>query len=138
MYKFYGDYNTQFKEAVDRLFDKELYGTDGGLLSQEWRILKASELTEAFVEQVGERPPVVHLDRLSAFILKETEKARKGVKMAESLEYSHLSDRQMRSRHDTESDWAYAEYVDVEGTNRSETTRSNRIQNEMRRGQIKS
>lgn len=136
-YNFHGDYNTQFADEVDRLFDVYLYDSNGALNPQEWRLVKVAEITEVFIDQTGERPPEAQLDRLASFILKEDLKRKKGVKVPEALEYPHLSDRQIRTRHETEADWSYAEYVDIDGNNRSEETRTSRIHNELRRGQVK-
>lgn len=137
MYNFYGDYNTQFTEEVDRIYDDLLYDTDGGLVPHENRVSTVMVLTEEFVEQTGERPPNGQLERLSTYILKEDLKRRKGVKVPEELEYPHLSARQLRDRHDKEADWSYSEYVDSSGIDQFTQTRHSRIHNEISRGNVK-
>lgn len=137
MIKFVGDYNTQFSEEVNRLFDEELYNDEGDLLPHYYRIELANELTESFVTQTGERPPSAHLDRLSTYILKDKKKRMAGDKLPEPLEYPHLSDDQMKLRHLKEADWGYAEYRDVDGVNRSLPTKHNRIKTELASGKVK-
>lgn len=136
MIKFEGDFNTQFEEEVDRMFDEDLRLFSGDFRSHSDRIRRCDRLISQFVSDTGGVPPSVQLDRLASFILKEDTKGAKW-KLALDVEYPVLSDRQLRSRRDREASWDQAEYVDLTGVNRTFPTRLNRITLEIHRGDIK-
>ncbi|UJF36573.1 hypothetical protein [Paenibacillus hexagrammi] len=67
---------TAYKEAfIDAV--NELYAVGGTV---EERILAVQELTDEYVDQTGERPETVQLDRLSTWILKGYDEEKKAAK----------------------------------------------------------
>lgn len=134
---FSGDYTQKFSDVIDYLFDKKLVDSSGEYVSHDVRTDLSESVIEAYVHQTGERPKSEQLDRLGFYILKEDKKKRKGMVVPEMPEYPFLSERQMRSRYERERDWSYTHTIDTNGVNTLLPTRSNRISNEMARGDVK-
>ena len=91
MYNFAGDYKKVMNEYIT-LLERSLLSNP-----REVRIHLVQELTDAYVEQVGKRPDVKHLERLSNVILHEELSDPHPDKMTRE-EYPIMSERQYAKR----------------------------------------
>lgn len=85
------NYKAELIEAIEEL------KKGAASLTREQRIERAQEITDAYVEQTGERPDPSALSRLADVILLEELSSKKSNKMSEP-EYPIMSDRQKESR----------------------------------------
>lgn len=86
------------------------------------RIRKVQEMTDAYIEQRGERPDVTQLDRLSSLILRNELTDMNEYKMSHN-EYPIMSERQQERRHKTEISEVWAESVAQDGRDYRPKTR---------------
>lgn len=136
MISFGGDYKSQLNEMIDELFTRI---EDVGIRNMpvERRIKDVERITNAYVEQTGERPTPGQLDRLSTYILLEDKLRRKGVKVVDEGEYPILSDSQYEKRTKRESSLVSASSFDSGRVDRKLPTRMNRIKTELSNRKIK-
>ncbi|WP_127506886.1 hypothetical protein [Paenibacillus humicus] len=96
-----------------------------GIEDRPERIAAINGLTEAYVEDIGERPDAAQLERLADYILREELADPNPYKMTHE-EYPFMSEWQFELRRDRETGMKAAEYAGTDGRDHRKPTKRRR------------
>lgn len=116
------DYHEQFGEFVNLIV---IAAEQPNRPSTDDRIRIVSDLLDDYVEQTGERPPVIYLGALARVIDIDYYKS-KDTRIDKGLEYNYHTETQEIRRKRRELGDHIVEYYDTEGVNTTLPTRCNR------------
>ena len=113
-----GNYKTKLHEVINALYAKVK------TRPMQETIDDVRLLTDAYIEETGERPEVIALERMATLILNEEITDKNEHKMSHN-EYPIMSDTQQDYRYDREVSLTWAEEVGSDGIDYRPQTRDN-------------
>lgn len=130
------EFTQNYEQELDDyivLLKEQIYQKDGTLLTHTQRIHIVNKLIDAYKYICDTQPSELQLKKLSDYILQENTFNQP----TKEREYPFLSRHQMQRRRQKESSDFIFNSIDTEGFNHTPPTRTERIESETRRNNIK-